>query len=149
MNLMNLKREGFDNIPDCIPFRNQLITVLVEGRRPHCWNCRQKGHVARNCPKRVPQKLTPTANAAADIAAAAGVMTSTVAAAAAGEATKTVLAVVEVAAATNVTAATPNADCENQTPEAGGGGLRWHGMGGKPPAPQPLLTLPPKICHPL
>jgi len=57
--LMALKREGFDGIPDTLTFRSWRMTVVVEGRRPHCFSCRQKGHVARDCPQRA--RITPTA----------------------------------------------------------------------------------------
>ena len=46
--LISLKWEGFSAILD-ISFGNQLMMVVVEGRCPHCWHCRQPSHFTRNC----------------------------------------------------------------------------------------------------
>ena len=76
--LMALKREGFDGIPDSITFRSWRMTLVVEGHRPHCWSCRQRGHVARDCPQRANKPMaatttvTPAAKPAVEAVAAPG-----------------------------------------------------------------------------
>ena len=41
---MCLDRGGFTAIPHIIEYENQVMTVVVEGRKPQCWNCKQLGH---------------------------------------------------------------------------------------------------------
>lgn len=53
---MRLKKEGFQAIPAQLTFKEATMTVVVEGRRPHCWFCQKQGHMAKSCP----QRLTPT-----------------------------------------------------------------------------------------
>ena len=52
-----LNREGFQVIPDPIISRDRQMMV-VEGRRPHCWHCKQAGHLARVCPRKNPAAST-------------------------------------------------------------------------------------------
>ena len=59
---LNLRREMFDAIPDTIQFMKHRLTVVVEGRKPHCRACGKQGHLARNCPER-----SQSANAAARV----------------------------------------------------------------------------------
>ena len=33
-------REGFQAIPDTIHHKDRQMMVVVEGRWPHCWNCK-------------------------------------------------------------------------------------------------------------
>ena len=42
-----LNREGFQAIPGTIHLQDRQMMVMVEGRRPHCWNCKQIGHLAK------------------------------------------------------------------------------------------------------
>ena len=58
---MCLTREGFQAIPETIVSRERQIMVIVEGRRPRCWSCKQLGHISKFCPK----KDRPQASAAA------------------------------------------------------------------------------------
>ena len=44
-----LDREGFQAILDTIYKKDKQMMVVVEGRRPHCWNCKQVGHIAKVC----------------------------------------------------------------------------------------------------
>ena len=49
---MILDRGGFNAIPHTIAYRNTTMTVIVEGRKPLCWNCKQLGHISRSCPQK-------------------------------------------------------------------------------------------------
>ena len=39
--IMCLDRGGFNNIPHIIKYRDQSMTVVVEGRKPLCWSCKK------------------------------------------------------------------------------------------------------------
>ena len=43
-----MDREGFQAISHIIAYKDQQIMVVVEGRRPLCWSCKQLGHLARD-----------------------------------------------------------------------------------------------------
>ena len=45
-----LNQEGVQSIPDTIYSRDRQMMAVVEGRRPHCWNCKQLNHLAKPCP---------------------------------------------------------------------------------------------------
>ena len=47
-----LTRDGFKAIPETIISGDRQMMVMVEGRRPRCWACRQIGHIARFCPQK-------------------------------------------------------------------------------------------------
>ena len=53
---MCLNRGGFQAIPHTVEYEDQAMLVVVEGRKPQCWHCKQIGHFARSCP----QKTTNT-----------------------------------------------------------------------------------------
>ncbi len=53
---MCLDRGGFTAIPHVLEYEHQVMTVIVEGRKPQCWNCKQLGHFSKSCP----QKTTKT-----------------------------------------------------------------------------------------
>ena len=55
--IMCLDRGRFNNVPHKIKYRDQTMTVVVEGRKPLCWACNKIGHFSKNCP----QKTTTTA----------------------------------------------------------------------------------------
>ena len=55
---MCLDRGGFTAIPHVIEYENQIMTVVVEGRKPQCWNCKQLGHFSKSCPQKT-TKTTP------------------------------------------------------------------------------------------
>ena len=63
---MILDRGGFNSIPHTIAYRNTTMTVIVEGRKPLCWNCKQLGHFSRSCPQKATtiatNKMTTTTN---------------------------------------------------------------------------------------
>ena len=60
-----LTREGFQAIPETIISRERQMMVVVEGRRPRCWGCRQLGHIAKFCsPKDQRNATTTTATTA-------------------------------------------------------------------------------------
>ena len=75
---MCLDRGGFTAIPHVIEYEHQIMTVVVEGRKPQCWNCKQLGHFSKSCPQKT-TKTTPatttttetTTNTTTTIAAAA------------------------------------------------------------------------------
>ena len=60
---MCLTREGFQAIPETIVSRERQMMVVVEGRRPRCWSCKQLGHISKFCPQKDPPKA-PAAAAA-------------------------------------------------------------------------------------
>ena len=43
-------------IPQTLDYKEQTMMVVVEGRKPQCWFCKQLGHFSRSCP----QKTTKT-----------------------------------------------------------------------------------------
>ena len=62
---MILDRGGFNTIPHIISYRDKTMTVIVEGRKPLCWYCKQLGHFSRSCPQKAiiaTNKTTITAN---------------------------------------------------------------------------------------
>ena len=55
---MCLDRGGFTAIPHIIEYEHQIMTVVVEDRKPQCWNCKQLGHFSKSCPQKT-TKTTP------------------------------------------------------------------------------------------
>ena len=53
-----LTREGFQAIPEIITSRDRQMMVVVEGRQPRCWSCKQLGHIAKFCPQKEQLTLT-------------------------------------------------------------------------------------------
>ena len=51
-----LTRDGFKAIPDMLISGDRQMMVMVEGRRPRCWGCKQIGHIAKFCPQRPENK---------------------------------------------------------------------------------------------
>ena len=49
---MILDRGGFNAIPHTISYWDTMMTIIVEGRKPLCWNCKQLGHFLRSCPQK-------------------------------------------------------------------------------------------------
>ena len=49
---MILDRGGFHSIPQTITYRDTTMIVVVEGRKPLCWNCKKLGHFSRSCPQK-------------------------------------------------------------------------------------------------
>ena len=72
---MCLDRGGFTAIPHTISYEDRAMTVVVEGRKPQCWNCKQLGHISKSCPqkttKTTPTTTTPIAKTTTTITAAA------------------------------------------------------------------------------
>ena len=63
-----LTRDGFKAIPETLICGDRQMMVMVEGRRPRCWGCKQIGHIAKFCPQRPENKEkapTTTKDAAA------------------------------------------------------------------------------------
>ena len=50
-----INRKGFQSTTDTIYSRDRQIIMVVEGRRPHCWNCKQHDHLAKSCPQKPPK----------------------------------------------------------------------------------------------
>ena len=59
--VMCLDRGGFNKIPHKIRYREQTMTVIVEGRKTLCWSCNKIGHFSKNCPQK-PTITTTTTN---------------------------------------------------------------------------------------
>ena len=53
---MKTTTKAYEDIPDYLTCHGQEITVVVEGRKGHCFNCRQQGHLARDCPLKKQQQ---------------------------------------------------------------------------------------------
>ena len=67
-----LTRGGFKAIPEPLICGDRQIMVMVEGRRPRCWGCKQIGHIAKFCPQRPENKekaSTTTTTTTKDVAA--------------------------------------------------------------------------------
>ena len=62
-----LTRDGFQAIPETLVSRDRQMMVVVEGRRPRCWGCKQVGHIATFCPQKAQDAGTenPAVTAAA------------------------------------------------------------------------------------
>ena len=73
---MCLSREGFQTIPEIIISRGRQMMVIVEGRRPRCWSCKQLGHISKFCPQKDPLKAP--AAAAATIATETAATTASI-----------------------------------------------------------------------
>ena len=58
--VMCLDRGGFNKIPHKIRYREQTMTVIVEGRKPLCWFCNNIGHFSKNCPQKSTITTTTT-----------------------------------------------------------------------------------------
>ena len=48
----SLDRKGFQAIPQTLEYEEQTMMVVVEGRKPQCWCCKQLGHFSRSCPQK-------------------------------------------------------------------------------------------------
>ena len=57
-----LTRDGFKAIPETLISGDWQMIVMVEGRRPRCWSCKQIGHISKFCPDK--QENTVAAAAA-------------------------------------------------------------------------------------
>ena len=55
-----LSRDGFKAIPETLICGDWQMMVMVEGRRPRCWGCKQVGHIAKFCPQRPDNKASTT-----------------------------------------------------------------------------------------
>ena len=53
-------RTGFQSIPHTIEYENQMMMVVVEGRKPQCWNSKQLGHFSRTCPQTTTNPISST-----------------------------------------------------------------------------------------
>ena len=74
---MILDRGGFHSIPHTITYRDTTIMVVVEGRKPLCWNCKQLGHFSRSCPQKTTIAATKTTTATTDTTNAMTTITRT------------------------------------------------------------------------
>ena len=50
--IMCLDRGEFNNVPHLIKYRDQTMTVVVEGRKPLCWSCKKNGHFFQSLPSK-------------------------------------------------------------------------------------------------
>ena len=57
--VMCLDRGG-NKIPHKIRYRDQTMTVIVEGRKLLCWSCNKIGHFSKNCPQKPTITTTTT-----------------------------------------------------------------------------------------
>ena len=51
-----LTKDGFKAIPETLVCGDRQMLVMVEGRRPRCWVCKQIGHITKFCPQRPENK---------------------------------------------------------------------------------------------
>ena len=69
---MCLDRGGVTAIPHTLEYESPVMTVVVEGRKPQCWNYKQLGHFSKSCPQKTTKTITsPTTTTTTTIAAAA------------------------------------------------------------------------------
>ena len=59
---MCLTRDGFKAIPEILISGDRQMIVMVEGRRPRCWSCKQIGHISKFCPEK-PENAAAAATA--------------------------------------------------------------------------------------
>ena len=64
-----LDREGFHAILHIIAYKDQNMIVVVKGRKPLCWACKQIDHFARSCPQKTTKSTATTAEATAETSA--------------------------------------------------------------------------------
>ena len=64
-----LTRDGFKAIPETVICGDRQMIVLVEGRRPRCWGCKQIGHITKFCPQRPENREKATTTTTGDAAA--------------------------------------------------------------------------------
>ena len=74
---MCLDRGGFAAISHTLEYETQVMTVVVEGMKPQCWNCKQLGHFSKSCPQKTIQPVQATATTATIAAAATTSTTKT------------------------------------------------------------------------
>ena len=55
-----LTRDGSKAIPETLISGDRQMIVMVEGRRPRCWSCKQIGHISKFCPEK-PENTTAAA----------------------------------------------------------------------------------------
>ena len=60
-----LTRDGFKAIPETLISGGRQMIVMVEGRRPRCWSCKQIGHISKFCPEKTENAVAAAAAAAA------------------------------------------------------------------------------------
>ena len=67
-------------IPHTLEYESQVMTVVVEGRRPQCWNCKQLGNFSISCPQKTTKTTSPplTTTTTASITTTASVTTVTI-----------------------------------------------------------------------
>ena len=56
---MCLDRGGFQATPHTLEYESQIMTVIVEGRKPQFWTCKQLGHFSRSCPQKTIKPTSP------------------------------------------------------------------------------------------
>ena len=61
---MCLNRTGFQSITHTIEYENQMMMVVVEGRKPHCRNWKQLGHFSRTCSQTTTKPISSTSTTA-------------------------------------------------------------------------------------
>ena len=74
---MCLDRGGFAAIPHTLEYKSQVMTVVIEGRNPQCWNCKQLGHFSKSCPQKTTKTIQPTTTTATTATIAAAATTAT------------------------------------------------------------------------
>ena len=65
-----LTRDGFKAIPEILISGDRQMIVMVEGRKPRCWSCKQIGHISKFCPEK-PENAAATAAATTTTASTA------------------------------------------------------------------------------
>ena len=73
---MCLDKGVFMAIPHTVDYESQVMTVVVEGRKPQCWNCKQLGHFSKSCPQKTTKTTTTTTTATTTTTTIAAATTS-------------------------------------------------------------------------
>ena len=73
-----LTKDGFKAIPETLISGDRQMIVMVEGRRPRCWSCKQIGHISKFCPEKPENTTTAAATTAATTTASKTATTTTI-----------------------------------------------------------------------
>ena len=73
---MCLDRAGFAAIPHTLEYESHVMTVVIVGRKPQCWNCKQLGHFSKSCPQKTTKTIQPTTTTATTVTIVAAAVTT-------------------------------------------------------------------------
>ena len=74
---MCLNKGEFQAIPHTVVYEDQVMMVVVEGRRTQCWNCKPLDHFSKSCPQKTTKNTASPSSTAATTTTATIATTST------------------------------------------------------------------------